>query len=177
MLGFPSKGVITLLLTNELPPLAAEHFYNSSIFSQALSQYLECNPIVLYLRDIPDGISFEGVLDILQEESKTDPIRIKQLTEVRFYLQDMLSQCERHWAGQTRGVTNYLTLMDQLRRASTARGPVILVTFNYDRLLDQALHHFDIHIKHVDDYITSDKVKLFKLHGSINWGRKSIHSH
>jgi hypothetical protein len=38
--------------------------------------------------------------------------------------------------------------------------------------LDQALHHFDIEIKSVDDYVANDKVKLFKLHGSINWGRK-----
>jgi SIR2-like domain len=71
-----------------------------------------------------------------------------------------------------RGVTNYLTLMDQLRRASSVCGPIILVTFNYDRLLDQALHHFDVNIKSIDDYIINDKVKLFKLHGSINWERE-----
>lgn len=171
----PVKGLSTQEIRNnrpERPPLAAELFYNNDIFSQPLRQYWECNPIVPYLRDIPSGVSFEEVLDTIQEESKTDPIRIKQLTGIRFYLQDMLFQCEAHWGGQTRGITNYLTLMDQLRRASTGQGPVILITFNYDRLLDQALHHFGVLIKDINDYISDEKIKLFKLHGSINWGRK-----
>jgi hypothetical protein len=49
---------------------------------------------------------------------------------------------------------------------------MVLVTFNYDRFLDQALHHFDLSINGIDDYITNDKIKLFKLHASINWGRE-----
>jgi SIR2-like domain len=170
----PVKGLNSQAIRNqrpERPPLAAELFYNNDIFSQPLRQYWECNPIVPYLRDIPSG-SFEEQLDKLQEESRTDPIRIKQLTGIRYYLQDMLFQCENHWSGQTRGITNYLTLMDQLRRASATNGPIILVTFNYDRLLDQALHHFGVHIKGIDDYISNDRIKLFKLHGSINWGKR-----
>ena len=89
-----------------------------------------------------------------------------------FDLQDMLLSCEHAWRTRTGDITNYLSLMDQLRRASGSHGPVILVTFNYDRLLDRALHHFDIEIKSIDDYIKNDRVKLFKLHGLINWGRK-----
>ena len=173
--SFPVKGSNPGAVRNqtpERPPLAAELFYNNDIFSDALREYWECNPIVPYLREISGGIPFEQALDKLQEESTTDPIRTKQLTAVRFYLKNMLYRCEGHWSGRTRGITNYLTLMDQLRRSSTASGPITLVTFNYDRLLDQALHHFNINVKAVDDYINNDKVKLFKLHGSINWGRK-----
>jgi hypothetical protein len=172
----PVKGLNPQGVRNqrpERPPLAAELFYNNDIFSQPLRQYWECNPIVPYLRDVPSGVSFEEILDTLQEESKTDPIRIKQLTAVRFYLQDMLFRCEGHWSGQTGGITNYITLMDQLRRASsTAQGQIILITFNYDCLLDQALRHLGVLIRGINDYISDDKIKLFKLHGSINWGRK-----
>jgi hypothetical protein len=115
---FPVKGsnpVAVRSQTPERPPLAAELFSNNDIFSDALREYWECNPIVPYLRELSDGISFEQALDKLQEESATDPTRTKQLTGVRFYLKDMLYRCEGHWAGLTRGITNYLTLMDQLR--------------------------------------------------------------
>jgi hypothetical protein len=172
---FPVKGLNRQGVRNqtpERPPLAADLFYNTPIFSNALDQYLECYPIVPYLRGIPDGSSFEQVLDKLHEESKTDSMRMKQLTGVRFYLQQMLYQCEAQWRGRTRGVTNYLTLVDQLRRVSTVSGPVVIITFNYDRLLDQALSHFGINITNINDYISNEGMKLFKLHGSINWGRK-----
>jgi hypothetical protein len=172
---FPVKGLNRHGIrsqTPERPPLAVDLFFNTPIFSNALQQYWECNAIVPYLREVPDGISFEQVLDKLQEESTTDPTRMKQLTAVRFYLQQMLYQCEGQWGGRTQGITNYLTLMDQLRRASTTRGPVILVTFNYDRLLDQALYGFGVKINSIEDYVMNDNIKLFKLHGSINWGRK-----
>jgi SIR2-like domain len=172
---FPVRALDTIQArhqTPERPPLAVDLFYNTPIFSNALNEYWECNPIVPYLREISDGLSFEQILDNLQNESSTDPIRKKQLTGMRFYLQEMLYQCEAHWAGRTRGITNYLTLMDQLRRKSKVRGPIILVTFNYDRLLDQALYHCGVYIKNIDDYVSNENVRLFKLHGSINWGRE-----
>jgi hypothetical protein len=172
---FPVKGSNPLAIRQQIPerpPLAVELFYNNEIFARSLLKYWECSPIVPYLREIPDGISFEQRLGQLQDESNTDPIRTKQLTGVRLYLQDMIYQCEQAWVGRTRGVTNYITLMDQLRRASRRFGPITLVTFNYDRLLDESLSHFGVAIRNMDDYIIHNEVKLFKLHGSINWGRE-----
>lgn len=47
-----------------------------------------------------------------------------------------------------------------------------ILTFNYDMGLDYALHFFNIPIDYcLSDSNNSQRVKLLKLHGSINWGR------
>jgi len=46
-----------------------------------------------------------------------------------------------------------------------------LATFNYDTLLEEALHVVRVKTKVISDYIASD-YQIIKLHGSINWGRE-----
>jgi SIR2-like domain len=48
---------------------------------------------------------------------------------------------------------------------------VILVTFNYDRLLELALDTFGVRISNISDYIKNKQFNVFKLHGSVDWGR------
>ena len=48
-----------------------------------------------------------------------------------------------------------------------------LVTFNYDTLLEHALaKQFNRTFDVLDDYVSSPEYKVFKLHGSQNWGRR-----
>ena len=70
------------------------------------------------------------------------------------------------------GITNYVTLLDQLRRSRPNNEPVLLVTFNYDRMIESALPSVGISISELPHYIENDAFKLFKLHGSVHWARE-----
>lgn len=70
------------------------------------------------------------------------------------------------------GVSNYTTLINYIERFRQGEDPVILITFNYDTLIERALslHFDDFNFKAINDYIRRPSYKLFKLHGSLNWG-------
>jgi hypothetical protein len=154
------------------PPLAHQLFSPRSGFLYAQDRYPECKAIVPFLQHVAEGSSFEQRLERLQEEAKEYPERNRQLAAVRFYLQDMLSTVGNSWYSHLRGVSNYYTLLDQIRRHLGILGePVCLVTFNYDVLLDTDLHHFGIKFQRISDYTVSREFKLFKVHGSVNWAR------
>ena len=70
------------------------------------------------------------------------------------------------------GITNYITLLDQLRRSRPKNEPVLLITFNYDRMIESALTSVDISISELPHYIEHDAFKLFKLHGSVHWAHE-----
>jgi hypothetical protein len=61
------------------------------------------------------------------------------------------------WLKRTNGITNYATLVDQIRHFKAANEMVCLVSFNYDVILDRT--------------ISVPMFKLFKPHGSVDWAR------
>jgi hypothetical protein len=69
-------------------------------------------------------------------------------------------------------MTNYVTLLDQLRRCKQREDPVLLATFNYDQMIEDALSSVGITINDLVHYIQNDAFKLFKLHGSVHWARE-----
>jgi hypothetical protein len=70
------------------------------------------------------------------------------------------------------GVSNYTTLIGYIERFRQSEEPVLLITFNYDTLIERALslHFDDFSFNAINDYIRRPAYKLFKLHGSLNWG-------
>lgn len=46
------------------------------------------------------------------------------------------------------------------------------MTFNYDRMIESALRSLGVTIEGIPQYIAGSAFKLFKLHGSIHWGRE-----
>jgi hypothetical protein len=87
-------------------------------------------------------------------------------------LQRAITQCEVRWRNNTRKITNHLALLREIQRTHKSDEPVCLVTFNYDTLLEDALGDLGLEIKHMDDYTRGAALfRLFKLHGSVNWGR------
>lgn len=152
-------------------PLASELFMDTGIFADALALFPQCHPIIPYLQATPPGETLEHTLETLQAEGETDPERKRQMSAIRFYLHYVIWECERHWNDVARGITNYVTLLDQLRRWRKDK-PVLLATFNYDRMLENALCSVGIKINAIPDYIEHDAFKLFKLHGSVHWGRE-----
>ena len=154
------------------PPLATELFLELDFFTQSLRQFPQCNPVVPYLRSIAPEVTLEHELEKLQEEGKTDPKRQRQMAAIRFYLHCGIWECEGLWNNVGRGITNYVTLLDQLRRKRPKNEPVLLVTFNYDRMIESALLSVDISISELPHYIQHDAFRLFKLHGSVHWARE-----
>jgi hypothetical protein len=153
------------------PPLANELFLPLGLFADSLRYFPQCKPIVPYLQAHDPNVTIERKLEILQSEGDNDPERKRQIAAVRWYLQFVISQCDIEWGGVAQGVTNYVTLLDQLRRCR-GTAPVLLVTFNYDRLIEEALSSLAISVTDLTHYTQHEAFKLFKLHGSTNWGRE-----
>ena len=166
----PSRYIRGNLISR--PPLATELFLADDFFAESLRRFPQCKPIVPYLQCLPGGETIEHTLEVLQAEGETDPERKRQIAAIRFYLHFVIWECERRWSDVAHGTTNYATLLDQLRRHRPPTEPVLLVTFNYDRMIEDALSSLGITINEVPDYIGNDGFKLFKLHGSTHWGRE-----
>ena len=151
-------------------PLADDLFIpNRSIIDDSIKLFPQMAEIVPWLEVLPRGRSLEDVLTELRDESDEHPDRYIQLAGVRYYLQHMLRACQTKWLDLSRGVSNYRTLLDEIKHYRKADEQVLLVTFNYDQLLDMAL---PFPIRELAGYVADDVFKLIKLHGSINWGRK-----
>src|SRR5579864_7904587 len=147
------------------PPLANELFMKFPDFRGRLDRYTRCRPLVPRLEPPATGsLSLEEKLQAYEEDAKTDPERRRQLMAIQFYLRDLIGACESAWVGLTHGVSNYTTLLDDIRRYSQA----CLVTFNYDTLIERSLEDLGFRIGFMENYV-HPKFPLIKLHGSIDW--------
>ena len=155
----------------ERPPLANELFEDRGRFTEAMSRFRECQPIIPLLRNLK-GNSVELVLEGLQEEAATYPEGFRQLTAIRYYLHFMLWECVRFWNDHARGITNYKSLLDQIERQRKPQDRVYLVTFNYDTMLEADLPTVGVTINSIGAYIANHTYKFIKLHGSVNWARE-----
>jgi hypothetical protein len=96
------------------------------------------------------------------------------LVAFRFYLCQVITEITGDWLTETRGLTVYLTLLNQLLEwQETSKERVQLVTFNYDTLLEDAATRVlpEWTISQFGDYVTREDWGLLKLHGSIDWSR------
>jgi hypothetical protein len=150
------------------PPLAKELFLPEGLFADSLDYFPECRPIIPYLRAADN---LEHTLETLQNEAEADLERLRQIAAIRYYLQNVITQCGNQWQNVARGMTNYVTLLDQLRRCRL-EDPVLLVTFNYDKMIEDALSSVGVAVNDISQYISHGAFKLFKLHGSVDWGRE-----
>ncbi len=158
--------------TRARPPLADQLFDDErTIFRSIITKYPQCHPIVPNLRT-RHGKSLEDVLQNFQAEADSYPARVSQLLAVRYYIRDVIESCSNPWLSEVDGITNHVSLVDQIQHWQKPDEAVLFVTFNYDELLEHALLPFQFHTIKLDGYITKhDRFKLFKLHGSINWIR------
>ncbi|HVP00534.1 MAG TPA: SIR2 family protein [Bryobacteraceae bacterium] len=148
----------------ERPPLANELFQDLPVFRDQLSKYPEARPLIPLLQSAPD---VESMLGSWQDQA--DDQSLRQLAAIRYYLRDVIYECELQWTLRTRGALNYGTLLDQIRREAK----VSIVTFNYDTLIEKALADLRVPIKSLDDYVKDRQFKLFKLHGSTDWVQRA----
>jgi len=99
------------------PPLAKELVHRIEEFRRVLLEFPHCLEILNRLEPSPDGRALvEERLEELQAESETYTVRHRQLLSVRHYLRNLISHCEDHWIRQNHDYTNYLPLLDYIRR-------------------------------------------------------------
>jgi hypothetical protein len=151
------------------PPLANQLFDDREVFAERMEAYPACKPLVNLLRG---DVQVERQLASFEEEAKTFPVRRRQLAAIRYYLHEILWRCQDNWRSQHRGITNYLTFLDEINRWRYENNErVCFVTFNYDTMLEESI--VDIwrwHFAELDAYISHPQFNVIKLHGSIDWG-------
>jgi hypothetical protein len=155
------------------PPLASGLFLDQyQAFGDIVRKYGKLSHIFPYLRELSGVGSVEEVLQSLLAEATSFPERLREFASVRYYLCELLTELTTKWLAQTAGVAKYAPLVADILRFNNSREPVCLVTFNYDLLLEHALYTFDFKRKMPADHLDSHPVlKLFKLHGSVEWAR------
>jgi hypothetical protein len=89
----------------------------------------------------------------------------RQLLAIQYYLKGVINLSQGQWMNHTRGVSNYKTLLDQVRGCER----VCFVTFNYDTLMEAALQGIGVSTAKISDYIAHPKCSLIKAHGSTDW--------
>lgn len=154
------------------PPLAKDLFADRHhAFGAIVDKYPKLTHVLPSLRQPSNGRSVEQVLESYQLES-ANPETARELASVRFYLRDLFHKITEQWSLQTNGVTNYAPLIREALRYNRQNEPILLVTFNYDMLLERALYTFDFKPRMPEEQFESHPIlKLFNLHGSIGWVR------
>lgn len=155
------------------PPLAKDLFLDRhQEFGDIIRKYAKLTHILPYLREPSSGQTVEEVLESFQDEAENILETRRELAAVRFYLCELLFSVTAHWSVKTNGVTNYAPLIRSVLQFTRSDELVCLVTFNYDSLLENALHSFGFASKPPEEHLTSHPtLKLFNLHGSVNWSR------
>ena len=157
---------------NNRPPLANQLFDNRPIFLRAMQRFPDCKPLIPRLRK--SGVAVEQQLAEFEEQADKFPPRHQQLAAIKYYLHLALCECQVLWDRRHIGITNYATLLDEIKRWRWEfKEKVCFVTFNYDTMIENAMKevlHFDL-TEGLDSYIRTD-YSLIKLHGSVNWGRE-----
>lgn len=154
------------------PPLAKGLFLDGNhVLGDIVEKYPKLSHILPSLREPSNGRSVEQMLESLQDESREYAETQRELASVRFYLCELLFKVSDEWTKRTNGITNYAPLVKDILRFNSGE-QVCLVTFNYDLLLERALITFDFKTKAPEEHLDSHPIlKLFKLHGSVNWAR------
>lgn len=144
------------------PPLANKLF--DARWGEYIGQFRQAASLIVELERSND---VEGLLERFQNDAETYPRLKVPLTAIRFYLRSMISNCQRFWEDVTRGVTNYAPLLYRIDRYVS--GEKLLVDFNYDTLLEEALDStIGLKIRSLSDYLKSNYL-LAKPHGSTDW--------
>ena len=159
-------------------PLTSQLADANPFRNRLLRRYPGAGVVVSHLKDalqynhVTD--SLETALRAMQEESDRDPQAESWLIQFAFYLRDLILECTSYMHSEDLGfnVTNYLHLARQLRnwqRSGDRARHVCYVTFNYDPLIDLALHAVYERDFASHDVTPQDDVSFLRPHGSALW--------
>jgi hypothetical protein len=167
------RGPVTT--EEDRPPLAAELFDpDRRSFVEAAYEWREGAGLIGEIRSsVAGGTGVETALErFVGYASAGDPETIRGLLAIRYYIRQVITQCATNWSRKYGNVTNHRMLFNQIerwRRGHQDQG--LLVTFNYDSLLDTALDSSGRSLDTIDAFVSRDDYRLIKAHGSIDWMR------
>jgi hypothetical protein len=171
--NYPADSQIEQLppIEQHRPPLSNRLFDHRPQFIDAMNMFSDCKPLIPHLRRA--GVAVEQELARFQKEAESYPGGESQLAAIRYYLRKAIWECQNRWRSVHAGVTNYLTFLDEIERwRMQSKEQVCFATFNYDTMLEEAMEQL-LHLKvdSIDRYYSWPNYSLFKLHGSVDWGR------
>ena len=142
------------------PPVTNEIF-NFRFFS-ILSEYPEAKKISgTILSELKHGSTFEEILSTIQSKVGTHPDRYNQLIDLHYYLQALFQKISNECSGNP--ASNFIALLQAIK---DRYGRALIVTFNYDNLLEDA---FGGEITTSVRTYVKGPIKVFKLHGGCDW--------
>lgn len=157
------------------PPLTRELL--DERYGEYAARYPSSRPAIVALRkalsDDPN-LPIETAIAELYEAASGSPERARHLLALRFYLWDLLRTVSRAWRDGHHGFTHYTDLLDRIGTWRDETGePIVLVTFNYDELLDRSIEDQvgNWQLRDFSSYVARSDWQLFKLHGSVGWSR------
>jgi hypothetical protein len=157
------------------PPLADNLFSPiRPAFVEAAFEWGEGAGLIGEIRArIASGAGVEEALEHFADEAgRGHPETVRALVAIRYYIVQVIRDCANWWSREHGRVMNYRILFNQLERwRADHNDKAILVTFNYDELLDEALESSGRQLDDVDDYISQDEFRFIKPHGSTSWLR------
>jgi hypothetical protein len=157
------------------PPLTNELL--SEQYGGFAAKYPSSRPAIIGLRkallEDPDTPIEEAISNLYQAATR-NPERAKHLLALRFYLCDLVETVTNEWWTNLHGFTHYAELLDRVGTWRSVTGePVVLVTFNYDGMLERSAEAQvgNWTLSSFASYVERSDWRLYKLHGSVGWSR------
>lgn len=161
------------------PPLTADLFSNDiPAMRDAFQNYRRAQGLAGALQvAVTRGSLIEDALERYRDLSTKSEDIARQLLALQYSLRRGLLETCRLWHSEAGGQTKYAVLINYLDaiRAATDE-EVILLTFNYDDLLERALESHGKAFATLPDYVEGP-YPVFKVHGSVRWMRLSKESY
>lgn len=159
------------------PPLAKGLFTPNNDEGQAvISAFPRAAALLMRLRQATrDELDVEEVLEQIALLEPRDPAVAVDLLAFRAYLARLMDEVPTRWLDECHGLTNYVLALDEARRWNAAvnsdhADPIACVTFNYDALLEDAVHRVYGHrIDGMNSYTEHPGIHVLKPHGSVHW--------
>jgi hypothetical protein len=136
-----------------------------------MKRFGKCRQIIPLLRR--KGVAIEQELARIQAQADRFPEVHSELAAIRYYIRFAILECVSRWATLHSGITNYATLVREIERwRQEFAEKVAFVTFNYDTMLeDSLLQVLNLDLPNFQAYVAHSDYRVFKLHGSTNWGQ------
>ena len=151
------------------PPLAKDLFTPHPVTISALERYFDVGALFAKLADGGGEVGVEAKLTELWEHAQDYADRKRQFIALRYYLNQVIQQSQGRWLSDGEAQLNHFTLFDDIKRLMPMGENALLVTFNYDMLIEKSLAKVEHHISGLDAFVGRKRFNLLKLHGSIDW--------